>query len=220
MGRLIIDAILRVQKIGRGYISRREAEMSHRVSTQLVDEAFSFARQARHRHASAIQAFMRAYSSWARRESIHDAAVREELLIQRRARREIQEDAAAAKIQSLARMRQAKSISELLRADLARTQASVLRSIVTIQCFFRKTLAKQKLRLKKIHAAAERHRRAKWAELSHALFMGSVQELDRLREEEYVDLLQREHVERLWMLQHGQLAPPEEMDWQRTMYDE
>jgi hypothetical protein len=109
-----------------------------------------------------------------------EAVEAEELLIIRRATREIFEDRKASRIQALARGRAGrKQAAE--RADLLRTaEALVLGAVVKLQCFFRRTVARGELLRRQVVAWKAKQKRQLMQEVQNELFAGRAQELATL----------------------------------------
>jgi hypothetical protein len=170
------------------------------LTRTLTQHAIAFAVSEKLRLVSTIQRFARAFLSRAKRVDLQDTQDREELLIARRARREVLEDTAASKIQSLARMNHAKLLAAEERRSLENHTQHVTRCIIRLQCWFRQANARRELRRRRLHKRKRQERLQRDAEVAHDLFLMRVDELDRIQD------VDRRHIE-----------TSEEQDWRRCI---
>lgn len=189
IGRRKLLATWLFQRVGRAYLERLENGSARSLRIFLYEEAVRNAIATRHRHSSLIQAHARLQLSVLHTTKLKEAVEAEELLVTRRARREMRDDRAATEIQKSMRGHLARKQYAQLKEQMQAHQERVLRATTKLQCFFRVVAAKKKLWQRKVRHNKDCFQRQLYQEVQNEIFA------DRSNAFASLELLERQRLE-------------------------
>ena len=191
-GRRLLLATKLVQRAARGYQERTMIGPVYQLARKMTLDAIACARERKAMLVTRIQAFVRSLMSTRAAVQLHDAIEAEEQYVVKRYLHERREDEAAAKIQSLARMRIDKNRVDALRREMLRQQQLALRAVCCIQRFTRQLLARRALHQRRRDRERKHAQLVAAAQLQHELHVMRAMEFDTICELEFLQILNTE----------------------------
>ena len=164
----------------------------YQLARKMTLDAIACARERKEILVTRIQAFVRSLISTRAAVKLHDAIEAEEQYVVKRYLHERREDEAAAKIQSLARMRIDKNRVDALRREMLRQQQLALRAVCCIQRFTRQLLARRALHQRRRDRERKHAQLVAAAQLQHELHVMRAMEFDTICELEFLQILNTE----------------------------
>lgn len=197
-GRRLLLATRLAQRIGRGYLQGR-AVMGpvYGLAVRMTNEALAVAKERQRRLVTMLQCAGRAALSVQIAVQLRCDLEAEEALVYRRFMSERRQDEAAAKIQSVARMRRDKKDVDAMREELRALRMRVLAAVCRIQRAIRVALAKVVLKRKRLERDRRRQQLLFASQLQHEMFVLKAKEFETLSEMERMHISEAEVQHRL-----------------------
>jgi hypothetical protein len=170
-GREKINATWLIQRVGRAYLVRQSACQERAMLSSLVLRAVASARSARDGFVVALQRQLRWLASQHVARRLHEAILREKVALWRAMRQSQREDRHATLLQATGRGFRARRADMVLFRALHEERCRVRdAAALAIQCTWRRTFAKNRVRALKDSRARDLARRRDWLELQGLLF--------------------------------------------------